>query len=177
MCYGHGNSGIVDMSFGFIMSSEEGVNQQSGVVGGWVWEMLIFHRFDKHDGANAWSPLTLCTRHCWFYICGFLRILEQLKGAMGSPRRIQECWHLQGILEAPQGKAREHMTTRDVLWSCFLEFMMFRWFYNVLCTGDSQKHYVYNVFRSGTKQNITFNLFSEPGANKSIGLIACPVPG
>ena len=37
----------------FMMYSEEGVNQGSGVVGGRVLEMLIFHWFDRHDGANA----------------------------------------------------------------------------------------------------------------------------
>ena len=38
---------------GFIMYYEDGVNKGSGVVGGWVWEMLIFHVFYKHYLANV----------------------------------------------------------------------------------------------------------------------------
>ena len=37
----------------FMMYSEEGVNQGSGVVGGRVLEMLILHWLHKHYGANA----------------------------------------------------------------------------------------------------------------------------
>ena len=43
VCYGHGIFGNCCYVIGFMMYSEEGVNQGSGVVGGWVLDMLIFH--------------------------------------------------------------------------------------------------------------------------------------
>ena len=45
MCYGHGFSENVDVFIGFITYSEEGVNQGSGVVGGRLLNILIFHCF------------------------------------------------------------------------------------------------------------------------------------
>ena len=42
VCYGHGILGIVDISL-VLEGILKGVNQGSGVVGGRVWEMLIFH--------------------------------------------------------------------------------------------------------------------------------------
>ena len=53
VCYGHGMSGIVFLFNCFIRCSDEGVNQGSGVVGGRVRNMLIFHWLYYHDGANV----------------------------------------------------------------------------------------------------------------------------
>ena len=45
MCQGGDVLGNDNSAFVFITRSEQCASQGVGVVGGWVWNMLIFHRF------------------------------------------------------------------------------------------------------------------------------------
>ena len=89
MCCAHDIFGIIDISFGFIRCSEECVNQGSGVVEGWVWEMLdfvcgfihILQRMLDHHGFRGLH------RDIVEFTFGFITIVESWKELAGISRQ------------------------------------------------------------------------------------------